>query len=136
MRKGKKRALTNLLIPPTILIDRSSIPFSLHCRTTYSFISILASLLSGLSHPQLSNSPPSTMSAPIMIHHFVLSPKPFHAFSRTPWSWTFKCWHALRVTLGVSDKIAGADESLGAPRAGNLGLNFCGENGRGWDGRL
>ncbi len=40
------------------------------------------------------------------------------------------------MTLGVSLKIAGADEGLGALRAGNLGLNFHGEDGRGWDGRV
>ncbi len=76
------------------------------------------------------------MSAPIMIHHLILSPKPLHAFSRTSWSWTFKLRHALCMALGVSLKIAGADEGLGALRAGNLGLNFHGEDGRGWDGRV
>ncbi len=40
------------------------------------------------------------------------------------------------MALGVSLKIAGADEGLGALRAGNLGLKFHGEDRRGWDGRV
>lgn len=38
--------------------------------------------------------------------------------------------------LGMSLKIAGADEGLSALRAGDLGLRFHREDERGWDGRV